>query len=470
MIPDVSAVALCDGLANGRWTSLELTEHFLARIAADRTLHAVCTPEVDRARRRAAASDARRAAGAPLGRLDGLPMTLKDAMRVAGSRTTYGMWLYRGYVPASSSGAAAMLEAAGVVLLGRTTVPTGSFDWNGKNQVHPECVNPHDATRSPGGSSAGAAAAVAAGLSPLDVGSDLGGSIRVPCHFCGVAGLRTTDGWIPVADAAPEGLPVGYEHLVTFGPIARNVADLALVLDVWAAAAPRAEVELAGGPVAISWQLGGLQPDSATRHAIERWLARFPEVVEAEPEVDLADCLRDWGTISGFEFARGMPWYARSRPIRWGYGKVAVEGRLGPGGFTSVFRAGMLASAADYAAAMARREGVHVAMAEFFARHSVWVLPVCPGPALRLSDSGRAVDGVRYVDWIGTWNAPTALMGTPALALPLATTGLPIGVQVHGPRFSDRALVRRFTEERTEPSPWLAPAPQPPGGGTRPAR
>jgi amidase len=230
----LSARALVDGLADGRWTSQQLTERLLERITTHSTLNAVCTVEAARAREQAYAADNRRVAGKSLGPLDGLPITLKDAMRVAGSRSTYGLWPYRNHIPRSSSAAAAALEAKGVVVLGRTTVPTGSFDWNGKNQVFPECTHPQDPALSPGGSSAGAAAAVAAGLSPLDIGSDLGGSIRVPCHFCGVAGLRTTDGWIPVSDMAPEGLPLGYEHLVTLGPIARDVADLSLVLDCWA--------------------------------------------------------------------------------------------------------------------------------------------------------------------------------------------------------------------------------------------
>ena len=422
-----SAIELVRGLAEGRWTSRALTDHFLARIEADRVIHAVCTVEVEAARRAADASDARRASGTPLGPLDGLPMTMKDAVRVAGSRTTYGMWLYRGYRPTTSSAAVAALERQGVVRLGRTTVPTGSFDWNGKNGLFPECTNPADPTRSPGGSSAGAAAAVAAGLAPLDIGSDLGGSIRVPCHFCGVAGLRTTDGWVPVADAAPEELPKGYVHLVTLGPIARTVAELSLVLDVWAEAFPASEVALAEGPIAVTWSMDGLAPDARTRAAMERWLDGR-DVVEDAPAVDLAEAWRDWGTIAGFEFSRGLPWYGRNVAARWGYGQVAIRPRLGPGTFTEVFCAGMLASAADYDAAMVRREAVHAEMGRFFARRRAWALPVCPGSANRRDQCGRPIDGVPYTAWIGAWNAPTALFGTPALTVPLPVEGLPIEI------------------------------------------
>lgn len=440
-----SARDLVDGLAAGRWTSAALTEEHLARIAASK-LNAVNTVEAERARRDAAASDTRRAAGRTLGPLDGLPITLKDAMRVAGSRTTYGLLPYARYKPVTSSRAAAALLDGGAVLVGRTNVPTGSFDWNGKNELFPETCHPIDPARSPGGSSAGAAAAVASGLAALDVGSDLGGSIRVPCHWCGVYGLRTTDGWVPMADCAPEDLPTGYEHLVTLGPIAREAGDLALVLDAWAAAFPVQERALGDGPVAVTWSVLGLEAAPATRAAIERWLPAG--AMEAAPDVDLEQAFRDWGVISGFEFSRGMPWYGRPGLSRWIYGALLVQPRLGPGRFTTCFRAGLAATAADYEAAMARRDAVHAGLDAFFARYRAWALPITPGPALLRSQSGRAIDGVPYADHIGAWNAPTALFGTPALTIPLATSGLPLGVQVHGPRFSDRALVRGFSEGR----------------------
>jgi amidase len=438
-----SARALADGLAAGRFTSRALTEAFLARIAADRTLHAVCTPEPARARRAADASDARRAKGEPIGPLDGLPITLKDAARVAGSKTTYGLRMYAGYVPRASSRTVAALEARGAVLLGRTTVPTGSFDWNGTNGLTPPCTNPHDASRSPGGSSAGAAAAVAGGLSPLDVGTDVAGSIRVPCHFCGVAGLRVTDGWVPIDDLGPEGLPVAYAHLVTPGPIAREVADLPLVLDAWAAEFQAPERPLGAGPLAFARGFGGLEADARTRDAMERWLADRG-AVEAAPDVDADALFDDWGTLVGFEFARGMPWYARNTPTRWAYGLLAVRARLGAGPLTAAFRRGLVSSARAYEEALERLEAVRRHVDAFFERHRAWALPVCPGSATPLDRGGLPVDGVPYTRWHGLYNCPTAMFGTPALALPLPVEGMPIGLQIHGPRFSDRALVAAF--------------------------
>jgi amidase len=143
-------------------------------------------------------SDARRAAGSPLSCLDGLPMTIKDAIRIKDRPTTYVMWPLRNYRPRSDSQLIKVLRSSGIVFLGRSAVPTAAFDWNCRNLVYPECVNPFDPQRTPGGSSGGAAAALAKGFTPLELGSDLGGSIRYPAHCCGVYGLRTTDGWLPV--------------------------------------------------------------------------------------------------------------------------------------------------------------------------------------------------------------------------------------------------------------------------------
>jgi amidase len=441
----ISARALVDGLAQGRFTSRALTEAFLARIAADTHVHAVCTPEPERALRSADASDARRAAGQPLGPLDGLPMTLKDACRVGGSRTTYGLRTYARYVPSASAKALAALEARGVVVLGRSMVPAGSFDWNGRNPLVPECTNPHDPQRSPGGSSAGAAAGVAAGLSPLDVGSDIAGSIRLPAHFCGVSGLRTTDGWIPIDDMAPEGLPVGYAHLTTLGPIAREVADLSLVLDAWAEAFPADERPLAEGPIAASFGFSGVTADARTRAAMERWLSER-DSVEATPDLDFAALFRDWGTIAGFEFARGLPWFGRNTPVRWAYGRFAVQPRLGEGPLTTHFRAGLLASARDYESALGRRAQAQSILDTFLTRHRAWALPVCPGSATLRSLGGQPIDGLPYTAWHGTLNCPTAVLGTPALALPLPVAGLPTGLQLHARRYADRALVRAFAD------------------------
>lgn len=438
---DLPARDQLTGLAEGRWSSADLTETHLQRIAErNPSVHAVCHVEADRARRDAAASDERRKAGRLLGPLDGLPMTLKDATRVAGSRTTWGLWLYRSHVPRTTARVADALLRSGVVLLGRTAVPTGSFDWNCHNRVYADCVNPYDATRSPGGSSGGAAAALATGMTPLELGSDLGGSIRFPAHCCGVWGLRTTDGWLPIDDVGPEGLPHGYEHLVVVGPMARTLDDLHLALDVLEAAFPVEPRPLSPTSVAWTTQPGAI--DDRTKRALDAFLARATvPVVEAAPDVDPDEAFAVWGTIAGFEYARGLPWFVRPAPVRAFHAWTGVELRLGRSAFTRYVREGMAATPARYEAALTRRAEVHEVVGAFFARHPLWVLPDAPASAPPLALSGKRIDGVPYAEWIGNWHAPTALYGTPAVSVPLPVDGLPLGVQVHGPRFADRALL-----------------------------
>ncbi len=202
-----SATALVDALRRREVRSVDVTRAFLGRIAAgDHRIHCVTRVESESALRQAADADRRADAGGPLGPLHGLPMTLKDAHRVAGSRTTFGMphfWFHR---PKTDCEAVARLRRAGAVFLGRTAVPFGCWDWQCKPPFGRECVNQIDPTRTPGGTSGGAA--VAAGFTPLELGSDIAGSNRYPAHCYGVYSLRTTVGLIPSDHDAPDGGPL----------------------------------------------------------------------------------------------------------------------------------------------------------------------------------------------------------------------------------------------------------------------
>src|SRR5262249_43570132 len=159
--------------------------YFLDRIRAlNPVVHAVVSDWSQSALEQARISDKRRADGRPLSRIDGLPMTLKDAFRIRDRITTYGIILFKYHRARSDAAVIEALRFAGVVFMGQTVVPTACFDWNCRNQVYPEAVNPYNPARTPGGSSGGAAAAVASGMTPLEIGSDMGGSIRYPAHCC----------------------------------------------------------------------------------------------------------------------------------------------------------------------------------------------------------------------------------------------------------------------------------------------
>src|SRR6185503_706307 len=198
------AVALTKALRAGELGSRELLEHYVARVERlNPRVNAIVTLDLGRARRRADAADAARTRGELWGPLHGVPMTIKDSFETAGLRSTCGVPELAEHVPAHDATAVARIAAAGAVVFGKTNAPTWAMDVQTYNPVFGTTNNPWDTTRSPGGSSGGAAAAVAAGLTGLELGSDIGGSIRNPTHYCGVYGHKASYGIVPLRGHIP---------------------------------------------------------------------------------------------------------------------------------------------------------------------------------------------------------------------------------------------------------------------------
>ncbi len=228
--------ALVELQRRGQATAVEVTSGALARIAAGRS-NAVIVVDPEGALHAAAAIDRRRAAGLPLGALAGVPVTVKDSFAVAGMHTCDGS-PDAVAVAAADAPAVARLREAGAIIVGKTNVPTHLADLQSQNALHGRTLNPHDPRRTPGGSSGGAAAAVAAGLSSGDVGSDLGGSIRVPAAWCGVVGHRPSNGVVSKRGHLPWPLDGRVDVTASAaGPIARTAADARALLQVMAGAA-----------------------------------------------------------------------------------------------------------------------------------------------------------------------------------------------------------------------------------------
>jgi amidase len=212
----------------------ETLEHFLGRVEKyNPKLNAVIWLDAGRARERAKAADAALAKGETWGPLHGVPMTVKESYNVAGSPTTWGDPKLANNVTEASALAAQRLEKAGAVLFGKTNVPLMLADWQSYNAIYGTTNNPWDVARTPGGSSGGSAAALAAGLTGLEAGSDIGGSIRNPAHYCGVFGLKPTWGVVSPKGQALPGTQA-YSDMSVVGPLARGAADLDLALDAMA--------------------------------------------------------------------------------------------------------------------------------------------------------------------------------------------------------------------------------------------
>ena len=231
---DDPAWRLADALAARKVSALELADEAIARIEArDGPINAVVVRDFDRAR------DAAREADAALARgerrpLLGLPMTVKESHNVAGLKTTWGFEWARDFVATEDAVGVARLKAAGAVILGKTNIPVALSDWQSVNPIYGRTNNPYDLSRSPGGSSGGGAAALAAGMVPLEYGSDIGGSIRIPAALCGVYGHKPSLDLIPGRGHAPPGAEGVPPPLAVVGPLARTAADLTLALDVLA--------------------------------------------------------------------------------------------------------------------------------------------------------------------------------------------------------------------------------------------
>ena len=229
---EAPVVEIARAIRDGAVTSQELTLAYLQRIeAVNPGLNAVVHVSAAQAMEAAQRADAARAAGAVIGPLHGVPMTLKDSIDTAGVQTTWGTLGRSRFVPQSDATVANRLKAAGAVLLGKTNTPEFTLSFETDNLVFGRTKNPFDPARSPGGSSGGAAAAVTSALCAFDIGSDTGGSIRVPSHCCGTAGLKPTQGRVPRTGHAVSFGGI-HDPLTQLGPIARSVADLELILRI----------------------------------------------------------------------------------------------------------------------------------------------------------------------------------------------------------------------------------------------
>src|SRR5215472_16100413 len=229
-----SAAEIARLIRERKISAVETLKHFLARVETyNSCLNAIIWLDAARACERARAADAALAKGEIWGPLHGVPMTVKESYNVAGSPTTWGDPKFRNNITETSALAVQRLERAGVVLLGKTNVPLLLADHQSYNAIYGATNNPWDLSRTPGGSSGGSAAALAAGLTGIEAGSDIGGSIRIPAHFCGVFGLKPTWGVVaPKGQALPGSY--AYSDMSVIGPLGRGADDLELALDAMA--------------------------------------------------------------------------------------------------------------------------------------------------------------------------------------------------------------------------------------------
>ncbi len=462
-----SARELVRMIREGAVSSRELLDLFLKRIdRMNGPLNAVVTLDRENAQKRAAEADEALARGERWGPLHGLPMTVKDGYNTAGMRTTLGLPQTAKYKPRWDATLVAKLKQAGAVIYGKTNLPLASFDWQCRHPKFGSANNPWDLERTPGGSSGGSAAALAAGFTPLEIGSDVAGSLRVPAHFCGVTALRPTEGWL--SDHGAHQVP-GYPrltgHLVTCGPMARTVEDLSLAMTVLAGSDPhRWEIppvvfkpdnpmdNLHGLKIAYQETLGGVPVCLETARVQREFLAKLEdagcEVVEAAPEdFDFEEALELWGRVQGFVMSAGLPLALRLAPIRAGLGYGLMRLFFGANAMTKGLGRGVALGRRAFFDALTDRARFVAAMDRFLQDYDVFLTPVGSFPALKHQRPGKPIrvgeTKLAYGLPMGMYNCPTALAGTPQVAIPVgfSSDGLPIGLQLGARRWRDARLL-----------------------------
>ncbi|MEJ7796261.1 MAG: amidase [Nocardioides sp.] len=426
----------------------ELLDLHLARIAErNPELNAIVSLDEDRAHAGAAAADEHLARGYPTGRLHGLPFALKDTHAVAGWRTTYGSPLFADHVPEADDLIVERIRRAGAVVIGKTNVPEFAAGSHTFNKIFGTTRNPVDPSRSAGGSSGGAACALAAGMVPLAEGSDMGGSLRNPASFCGVVGLRPSLGRVPTWPA-----PNQWETTSVGGPMARNVGDLALLLSVIAGPDPRVphalgdpgasflpplHGSLAGLRVGYTVDLGGafaVDPRvAAVLETAGRLLVRSgASVFDAHPDLSAGD--DTFRTLRAWHFWATFGDQLRRRPDGF---KESLADNI---------RAGEHLSGADVARAFEQRTSLTETMRQFFADYDLLVLPVSQVPPFPADQEfPTEIDGrpmTSYLDWMRSAYL-ISVTGCPAISVPAGRTpeGWPVGVQLVAPHGQDRRLL-----------------------------
>ena len=441
------AVDLASLIRARELSAAELMEATLARIAAvNPAVNAVVTLLPERAMEGARAADAALTRDAPIGPLHGLPIAHKDTIQTAGIRTTWGSPIFRDFVPQTDALIVERERAAGAITLGKTNVPEFGAGSHTFNPIFGVTRNPYDLDVSAGGSSGGAAAALACGMHPIADGSDLGGSLRNPAGWNNVVGFRPSAGRVPSWPTSAAWFP-----LTVQGPLARSVEDVALMLSAVAGPDRRAPLGLAEDPsifsqplgrdlqgLRVAWSptLGGLPVDRRVAEIVGAQRTVFEglgcSVEEAEP--DLADADEIFETLRAWDFELGLGQHLDEHPDLL---KETVVWNI---------ERGRALSGPDVGRAERLRTLLYERVRRFFERYDALVLPVSQVPPFPIEEEyPTAIEGAAmgsYVEWMRSSSRIT-VTGCPAISVPAGFTpaGHPTGLQIVGPPRADRLVL-----------------------------
>jgi aspartyl-tRNA(Asn)/glutamyl-tRNA(Gln) amidotransferase subunit A len=462
----MDAVRLAEEIRARRLSPVEVVDATLDRMdRLEPVLHAFCTPTPEAAREDAMRIEADLAAGRDVGPLAGVPVGIKDLVATKGVPTVMGSWAYRDFVPDEDDVVVERLKAAGAIVLGKTNVPEFGYSGVGHNPVFETTVNPWNTALTSGGSSAGSGAAVASGMGPFAIGSDGGGSVRIPSSFCGLFGMKASWGRVPLYPGVKDERYPGvssWESLEHIGPMSRTVADGALMLSVIAGPDDRdrnslpapdfdwmhaLEGDLTGLRVAYSPDWGYAAVDPRVRDIVGRAVEVFERDLGCAVEEDHPGWENPyeafWGIVINETDLVGMRRLANELGER----------------MTPHLREVLAQewTAEQLTSAVMTRKAVYNRMWRFMRRYDLLLTPTLAVPPFETGIQGPTVIDGREVDqfeWLA-FTFPLNMTGQPAATVPAGFTddGLPVGLQIVG-RHLDDPLVLRAAAAFEAASPW----------------
>lgn len=465
-ICNMDALSIAKAVREKRLSPIDVVEASLARMdALEPRLHAFCTPTPELARARAKELERDIAAGKDVGPLAGVPIGIKDLISTKGIATTSGSIAYRDFVPDEDDVVVERLVAAGAVILGKTNVPEFGYSGVGHNPIFETTRNPWNLDMTPGGSSAGSGAAVASGMCPFAIGSDGGGSVRIPAAHCGLYGLKASMGRVPLYPGTKDERYPGissWESLEHIGPISRTVADSALMMSVIAGSDPRdrhslpeasfnwmscLEGDLKGLRVAYSPDWGYAPVDPRVRKIVDEAVRVFEQdlgciVEEAHPGWD-DPYNAFWGIVAAESDLKGLRKMADQ-----------YEAEMTPHLIEFIRRDW---TAEELTGALMTRKAVNNKMWRFMQKFDLLLTPTLAVPPFPVNIQGpEKIDGhiVAPFRWLA-FTFPLNLTGQPAASVPAGWTddGLPVGLQIIG-RHLDDPMVLRASAAFEKVRPW----------------
>jgi amidase len=452
---------ISNSIRNKELSCSEVIEAYLDQIdILNEGINAIITLDKEEARLKANEADKAIKKGEELGSLHGIPITVKDIILTAGIRTTFGLKSRYSFVPVMDAAVISRLKDAGAIILGKTNIPKGN-DIQCNNNLFGKTSNPWNLAYTSGGSSGGGAAAVAAGLSPLDIGSDLGGSLRIPAHCCGIYALKPTEYRVP---SSPPRRIRSIRHMLVSGVLARSVEDLRLALSIM-------EQPKLDNADHMDWEVPPQINEQYSKQSIEKYrfawtddlgipigsetkylmkclaqeISELGSRIEYKKPIDFdfddsfktfIEIVTTESLLGSSKIIRGLSKLLGFFPISLFSKSPVVQGYIN-GSKQNLYK---------YAEALTRRDYLSFKMDKFLSKIDVWICPVAPGPAFKHQKSGKPIQvdkaKVSYWSWGCKCTSIFSITGAPVVVIPLGTVnGLPVGVQLVSRRWSDMKLL-----------------------------